>query len=161
MCIESVITSISIFKLLIFRSIYINLYRKKFVNENKLLISYRRGKSMHYPESPKVTSCWIKSILLGFEMDYWGYLVTVVVYLGICSNRNSIFVRPRKQVFGEDSFFIHFDQGQGFGSPMRDEVSIMTSLSHCCIIRASTLNTLLHFHNGPTSLGRYFNSKLF
>ena len=39
----------------IFRSIYINLYRKKIVIKNKLSISYQRGKSMHYPESPKVT----------------------------------------------------------------------------------------------------------
>ena len=28
---------------------------KKFVIENKLSISYRKGKSMHYPELPKVT----------------------------------------------------------------------------------------------------------
>ena len=39
---------------IIFWSIYINFYRKKFVIENKLPISYRKGKLMHYPESQKV-----------------------------------------------------------------------------------------------------------
>ena len=42
----------------IFRSICKKFYRKKFVIKNKLSISYRRGKSMHYPESPKVTTSW-------------------------------------------------------------------------------------------------------
>ena len=32
------------------------MYQKKIVIKNKLSISYRRGKSMHYPESPKVTA---------------------------------------------------------------------------------------------------------
>ena len=36
-------------------SIYKKKYRKKFVIKNKLPISYGRGKSMHYPESPKVS----------------------------------------------------------------------------------------------------------
>ena len=40
----------------IFRSIYINLYQKKIVIENQLSILYRWGKSMHYPESPKVNA---------------------------------------------------------------------------------------------------------
>ena len=47
----------------IFRSIYINMYRKKLVIENNLSISYRRDKSMHYPESPKVTSSPHESII--------------------------------------------------------------------------------------------------
>ena len=38
-----------------FRSIYQKNFRKKFVMENKLSLSDRRDKSMHYPESPKVT----------------------------------------------------------------------------------------------------------
>ena len=42
----------------IFRSIYKKFYRKKFVIKNKLSILYRRVKSMHYPESPKVKLNW-------------------------------------------------------------------------------------------------------
>ena len=38
-----------------FRSISKKNYQNFFVIENKLLLSYRRVKSMHYPESPKVT----------------------------------------------------------------------------------------------------------
>ena len=38
-----------------FRSIFKKNYRNMFVIENKLLLSYWRVKSMHYPESPKVT----------------------------------------------------------------------------------------------------------
>ena len=37
-----------------FRSIYKKNYRNKIVIENLLSLSYRRGKSMRYPESPKV-----------------------------------------------------------------------------------------------------------
>ena len=39
-----------------FRSIYQKKFQNMFVIENKLSLSYRRVKSMHYPESPKVTS---------------------------------------------------------------------------------------------------------
>ena len=35
---------------------YKNFFRSMFVIENKLSLLYRRVKSMHYPESPKVTS---------------------------------------------------------------------------------------------------------
>ena len=37
-----------------FRSIYTKKFRNMFVIEIKLSLSDRRGKSMHYPESPKV-----------------------------------------------------------------------------------------------------------
>ena len=37
-----------------FRSIHKKIFRNMFVIKNKLLLSYRRGKWMHYPESPKV-----------------------------------------------------------------------------------------------------------
>ena len=38
-----------------FQSIFKKNYRNMFVIENKLSLSYQRVKSMHYPESPKVT----------------------------------------------------------------------------------------------------------
>ena len=44
----------------IFRLIYKKFYQKKFVIENKLSISDQRGKWIHYPELPKVTSYTLK-----------------------------------------------------------------------------------------------------
>ena len=54
----------------IFWSIYINLYRKKFVIKNKLSILYRMGKSMHYPESPKVDTCILETFK-NWTFTFW------------------------------------------------------------------------------------------
>lgn len=54
--------------------------------------------------------------------------------------------------FGNETFTIHLDHGRSFGKPFHDEVSILAPLLQCCEIRASTLKTLLQYHNGPTSL---------
>ncbi|XP_032678997.1 extracellular serine/threonine protein CG31145 [Odontomachus brunneus] len=56
------------------------------------------------------------------------------------------------RLFGNDSFTLHLDHGRGFGKPFHDETSILAPLLQCCIIRQSTLATLLRFHNGPTRL---------
>lgn len=50
--------------------------------------------------------------------------------------------------FGNDTFTIHLDHGRGFGKPFHDELSILAPLLQCCMIRESTLTTLLNFHNG-------------
>lgn len=54
--------------------------------------------------------------------------------------------------FGNETFTIHLDHGRGFGKPFHDEISILAPLLQCCEIRASTLKTLLKYHNGPKSL---------
>uniref|UniRef100_A0A182N4U7 Fam20C domain-containing protein n=1 Tax=Anopheles dirus TaxID=7168 RepID=A0A182N4U7_9DIPT len=56
------------------------------------------------------------------------------------------------KIFGNDTFPIHLDHGRGFGKPFHDELSILAPVLQCCLIRASTLETLLRFHNGPRSL---------
>ncbi|EFN84907.1 Dentin matrix protein 4 [Harpegnathos saltator] len=56
------------------------------------------------------------------------------------------------RLFGNDSFTLYLDHGRGFGRPFHDETSILAPLLQCCIIRQSTLGTLLRFHNGPTRL---------
>ena len=38
-----------------------------FVIENKFLLSYRRGKSMHYPQSPKVITRTIANTTKNFQ----------------------------------------------------------------------------------------------
>jgi len=48
---------------------------------------------------------------------------------------------------------IHLDHGRGFGRPHFDELSILAPIYQCCMIRSSTLNTLVKFHQGPQSLG--------
>lgn len=56
------------------------------------------------------------------------------------------------KVFGNDTFPIHLDHGRGFGKPYHDEVSILAPILQCCMIRTSTLATLLRYHNGPKKL---------
>lgn len=56
------------------------------------------------------------------------------------------------KIFGNDTFTLHVDHGRGFGKPFHDETSILAPILQCCMIRQSTLATLLRFHNGPTRL---------
>ncbi|XP_066140145.1 extracellular serine/threonine protein CG31145 [Euwallacea fornicatus] len=56
------------------------------------------------------------------------------------------------RLFGNDTFTLHLDHGRGFGKPFHDEISILAPLLQCCLIRQSTLDTLLRFHSGPSKL---------
>lgn len=47
------------------------------------------------------------------------------------------------KLFGNDTFPIHLDNGRGFGKPFHDEASILAPLLQCCVIRRSTVQTLL------------------
>ena len=47
------------------------------------------------------------------------------------------------KVFGNDTFPLHLDHGRGFGKPFHDEISCLAPLVQCCMIRQSTLATLL------------------
>lgn len=58
------------------------------------------------------------------------------------------------QIFGEVSYPIHIDQGRGFGRPFHDEYPILAPVMQCCMIRASTLKTLLEFHTGKKKLSQ-------
>ncbi|KAF6199042.1 hypothetical protein GE061_007067 [Apolygus lucorum] len=56
------------------------------------------------------------------------------------------------RVFGNDTFPLHLDHGRGFGRPFDDELTILAPLLQCCVIRSSTLETLLRFHTGEKRL---------
>ncbi|CAG9864003.1 unnamed protein product [Phyllotreta striolata] len=56
------------------------------------------------------------------------------------------------KMFGNDTFTLHLDHGRGFGKPFHDELSILAPVIQCCLIRQSTLETLIKFHNGQTKL---------
>ncbi|CAD7084351.1 unnamed protein product [Hermetia illucens] len=56
------------------------------------------------------------------------------------------------KVFGNDTFTLHLDHGRGFGRPYHDELSILAPVLQCCLIRTTTLQSLLKFHNGPKHL---------
>lgn len=56
------------------------------------------------------------------------------------------------RIFGNDTFPLHLDHGRGFGRPFHDELSILAPVLQCCLIRQSTLATLLRFHNGQRKL---------
>lgn len=45
--------------------------------------------------------------------------------------------------FGNDTFVIHLDHGRGFGKPFHDELTCLMPLLQCCMIKQSTLRTLL------------------
>lgn len=41
--------------------------------------------------------------------------------------------------FGDEGFLLHLDNARGFGKHSKDEASILTPLSQCCVIKSSTL----------------------
>lgn len=47
------------------------------------------------------------------------------------------------RIFGNNTFTLHTDHGRGFGKAFHDELSILAPLLQCCMIRATTLRTLL------------------
>merc|ERR1719232_552809 len=56
------------------------------------------------------------------------------------------------KLFGNDTYPIHLDHGRAFGKSGHDEISILAPLYQCCMIRSSTLKSLLSFHNGDQTL---------
>jgi hypothetical protein len=64
------------------------------------------------------------------------------------------------RLFGNDTFPLHLDHGRGFGKPFHDELSILAPILQCCMLRQSTLQTLVTFHNGPTKLGEAMRQSL-
>lgn len=62
--------------------------------------------------------------------------------------------------FGNDTFPIHLDHGRGFGKAFHDEISILAPLLQCCQVRATTLNTLLKYHNGEQSLSEVMRNSM-
>lgn len=51
----------------------------------------------------------------------------------------------KEMFFGNDSFMIHSDFGRGFTRAYHDEVSILAPIKQCCMIRSSTLKTLIRY----------------
>lgn len=49
------------------------------------------------------------------------------------------------RIFGNDTFPVHLDHGRGFGQAFHDEMSILAPILQCCMIRHSTLSTLIRF----------------
>lgn len=48
-------------------------------------------------------------------------------------------------MFGNNSAPLHLDHGRGFGKAFHDEASILAPLYQCCVLRHSTLATLLRW----------------
>lgn len=49
---------------------------------------------------------------------------------------------------------------QRFGLPRHDELSILSPIRQCCLIRESTLRRLLSFNSGPQHLSDYMRNSL-
>lgn len=64
------------------------------------------------------------------------------------------------KMFGNNSAPLHLDHGRGFGKPFHDEVSILAPVYQCCLIRHSTLASLLRYHTGPHRLSEAMRSSL-
>merc|ERR1712223_1876034 len=59
------------------------------------------------------------------------------------------------KTFGNYTYPLHLDHGRGFGKPATDELTILAPIYQCCMIRSSTLETLLKFQNAADlSLGQ-------
>lgn len=58
------------------------------------------------------------------------------------------------RIFENDTFIIHLDHGRAFGKAFHDEFSILAPLLQCCQVRATTVETLLKFHNGKIPLSQ-------
>ncbi|OQR69734.1 dentin matrix protein 4-like, partial [Tropilaelaps mercedesae] len=53
------------------------------------------------------------------------------------------------KLFGNESAPVHLDHGRGFGKTNHDEISILAPVYQCCLVRQSTLRTLLKFVTTP------------
>jgi hypothetical protein len=58
------------------------------------------------------------------------------------------------------SYAIHLDNGRSFGRTDFDDDDILLPLRQCCVIRPSTLNTLIKFYGGPKSLSQALHESL-
>lgn len=47
------------------------------------------------------------------------------------------------RAFGDDTFTLRYDHGRAFGKAFHDELKILAPMLQCCLIRSSTLKTLL------------------
>ncbi|XP_055300430.1 extracellular serine/threonine protein CG31145-like [Sitodiplosis mosellana] len=63
-------------------------------------------------------------------------------------------------VFGNDTFTLHYDHGHAFGKAFHDELKILAPLLQCCLIRSSTLQSLLDVHSSPNPLSQYMRESL-
>jgi len=80
------------------------------------------------------------------------------------------------KLFGNDTFPVHLDHGRAFGKANHDEMSILAPLYRvsllyinfvnddilfqCCVIRHSTVSTLLMYNSGPIPLSAALNRSL-
>lgn len=64
------------------------------------------------------------------------------------------------KAFGNDTFTLHLDHGRGFGLPFHDELSILAPVLQCCLMRTSTLHTLLKLHNSDNRLSGQLRDSL-
>nr|XP_020643266.1 extracellular serine/threonine protein kinase FAM20C-like [Pogona vitticeps] len=62
--------------------------------------------------------------------------------------------------FGNDTFFLHLDNGRGFGRHSHDEMSILTPLRQCCIIKKSTFLRLQLLATEPYHLSDVMRESL-
>nr|XP_060633043.1 extracellular serine/threonine protein kinase FAM20C-like [Anolis sagrei ordinatus] len=64
------------------------------------------------------------------------------------------------QKFGNNTFFLHLDNGRGFGRHSHDEMSILTPLRQCCIIKKSTFLRLQLLATEPYRLSDVMRESL-
>lgn len=67
-------------------------------------------------------------------------------------------------IWGNESTIIHLDNGRGFGKAYEDDYTILTGIIHCCLIRETTLKTLLRYlclnnNHGSCATNKYFHFK--
>lgn len=63
-------------------------------------------------------------------------------------------------VFTEEVYVLHLDNGRAFGKSQEDYEDILAPLYQCCMIRPTTLRTLLNFYAGPKTLSESLRASL-
>lgn len=61
----------------------------------------------------------------------------------ICESNISINLSIFNSAFGNDTFTLRYDHGRAFGKAFHDELKILAPMLQCCLIKSSTLQTLL------------------
>ncbi|CAG9811342.1 unnamed protein product [Chironomus riparius] len=79
-------------------------------------------------------------------------LMDMAIYDFLIGNLDRHHYETFKTFNTNETFTIHLDQGRSFGQPFHDELSILIPLKQCCMVRKSTLKTLLDFHKGPQKM---------
>uniref|UniRef100_A0A915IVD4 FAM20 C-terminal domain-containing protein n=1 Tax=Romanomermis culicivorax TaxID=13658 RepID=A0A915IVD4_ROMCU len=115
----------------------------------KYLPPYSNGRALL-----DLVDLYIFDFLMGECLDYATFFILIFLRFLQFSGNQDRHHYETITVFEEPINFLHLDNGRGFGKTTYDDMDILAPLSQCCVVRPSTLKTLLNFYAGPRTLGQ-------